>query len=31
LIEDAEVLRSLKGLEQINDLTAGEFWKAQEK
>ena len=28
---DAEVLRSLQGLEQINDLPAGEFWKAQEK
>jgi len=28
---DAEVLRSLKGLEQINDLPAREFWKAQEK
>jgi hypothetical protein len=28
---DAEVLRSLKGLEQINDLPAAEFWKAHEK
>jgi Leucine-rich repeat (LRR) protein len=28
---DAEVLRSLKGLEQINGLPAGEFWKAHEK
>jgi hypothetical protein len=28
---DAEVLCSLKGLEQINDMPAAEFWKAQEK
>jgi hypothetical protein len=28
---DAEVLRSLNRLEQINDLPAGEFWKAHEK
>jgi hypothetical protein len=28
---DAEVLRPLNRLEQINDLPAGEFWKAQEK
>jgi hypothetical protein len=28
---DTEVLRSLKGLEQINDTPAAEFWKAQEK
>jgi eukaryotic-like serine/threonine-protein kinase len=28
---DAEVLRSLKGLEQINDMSAAEFCKAQEK
>ena len=28
---DAEVLRSLKGLERINALTAAEFWKAHEK
>jgi hypothetical protein len=28
---DAEVLRSLKGLKQINDLPAGEFGKAQEE
>jgi hypothetical protein len=27
----AEVLRSLKGLKQINDKPAAEFWKAQEK
>jgi hypothetical protein len=27
---DAEVLRSLKGLGQINDMRAAEFWKAQE-
>jgi hypothetical protein len=26
-----EVLRSLKGLKQINDKPAAEFWKAQEK
>jgi hypothetical protein len=25
------VLRSLKGLEQINDMPAAEFWKAQQK
>ena len=29
--EHAEVLRSLKGLEQINDKPAAEFWKEQEK
>jgi hypothetical protein len=28
---DAEVLRSLKGLEKINDLPAAEFWKAHQK
>ena len=28
---DAEVLRSLKGLKQINDKPAAAFWKAQEK
>jgi hypothetical protein len=28
---DAEVLHSLKGLEQINGVPAGEFWKAQKK
>jgi hypothetical protein len=28
---DAEVLRSLTGLEQINDMPAAEFWKAHEK
>jgi serine/threonine protein kinase len=28
---DAEVLRSLTGLEQINDKPAAEFWKAQDK
>jgi Leucine-rich repeat (LRR) protein len=28
---DAEVLRSLKDLEQINDKPVAEFWKAQEK
>ena len=28
---DAEVLRSLKGLKQINGKPAAEFWKAQEK
>jgi hypothetical protein len=28
---DAEVLRSLKGLVQVNGKPAGEFWKAQEK
>jgi hypothetical protein len=28
---DTEELRSLKGLQQINDQPAGEFWKAQEK
>ena len=28
---DAEVLRSLKGLEQINEIPAAEFWKAHEK
>jgi hypothetical protein len=28
---DAEVLRSLKGLEQSTDLPAGELWKAHEK
>jgi hypothetical protein len=27
----AEVLRSLTGLEQINEMPAAEFWKAQEK
>jgi hypothetical protein len=30
-VRDAEVLRSLKGLEQINDKPAAEFWKAQKK
>jgi hypothetical protein len=28
---DAEVLRSLKGLVQVNGKPAGDFWKAQEK
>jgi Protein kinase domain len=28
---DAELLRSLKGLERINGMPAAEFWKAQEK
>jgi hypothetical protein len=28
---DAEVLRSLKGLEQINEMPAAEFWKSHEK
>jgi hypothetical protein len=28
---DTELLRSLTSLKQINDLPAGEFWKAQEK
>jgi hypothetical protein len=28
---DAEVLRSLTDLEQINELPAAEFWKAHEK
>jgi hypothetical protein len=28
---DAKVLRSLKGLEQINEMPAAEFWKAHEK
>jgi hypothetical protein len=28
---DAEMLRSLKRLEQINDMPAADFWKAQEK
>jgi hypothetical protein len=28
---DAEVLRSLTGLEQINEMLAAEFWKAHEK
>jgi hypothetical protein len=28
---DAEVLRSFTGLEQINEMPAAEFWKAQEK
>jgi hypothetical protein len=28
---DAEVLRSLTSLEQINELPAAEFWKAHEK
>jgi hypothetical protein len=28
---DAEVLRSLTGLEQINELPAADFWKAHEK
>jgi len=28
---DTEVLRSLKGLEQINDKPAAEFWKEQNK
>jgi hypothetical protein len=28
---DALVLRSKKGLEQINDKPAKQFWKAQEK
>ena len=29
--QNGEVFRFLKRLEQINDLPAGEFWKAQEK
>jgi hypothetical protein len=29
--QNAEVLRPLKGLEQINGVPAGEFWKAQQK
>jgi hypothetical protein len=29
--QNAEVLRSLKDLEQINDQPAADFWKAQEK
>jgi hypothetical protein len=28
---NAEVLRSLKGLEEINGMPAADFWKAQEK
>jgi hypothetical protein len=28
---DAEVLRSLTGLVQINEMPAAEFWKAQER
>jgi len=28
---DAEVLRSLTGLEQFNDAPAAELWKAQDK
>jgi hypothetical protein len=28
---DTEVLRSLTGLQQINDQPAAEFWKAQKK
>jgi hypothetical protein len=28
---DTEVLRSLTGLQQINDMPAAEFWKAQKK
>ena len=28
---DAEVLRSLTDLEQINEMPAAEFWKAHEK
>jgi hypothetical protein len=28
---DAEMLRSLTGLEQINDVPAAEFWKAHQK
>ena len=28
---DAEVLRSLTGLEQINEMPAAEFWKAHQK
>ena len=28
---DTEVLRSLTGLEQINEMPAAEFWKAHEK
>jgi hypothetical protein len=28
---DAEVLRSVTDLEQINDVPAAEFWKAQDK
>jgi Leucine-rich repeat (LRR) protein len=28
---DAEVLRSLTGLQQINDMPATDFWKAQQK
>jgi serine/threonine protein kinase len=29
--QNAEVLRSLKGLEEINNMPAADFWKAQEK
>ena len=29
--QNGEVLRSLRRLEQINDLPAAEFWKAHEK
>jgi hypothetical protein len=28
---DTAVLRSLTGLQQINDIPAAEFWNAQEK